>query len=235
MTDASIDMAPFFARHDRATRWIFEVTLALSVAVAAGSMGYAAGAAVPVGTELWVLMILIPVVVIAFRTAILRWGGKRQHRPDGTLPMNPDDARSARRVANAGALFVAGIGMAMIATQVSVALENIDAFAPWVEGSGWLGRLGLAAMGALMAHFGNAWPLMPTPRGPGRKPAAHKTFNRLYGWVVALAGVVFMLAALLLPARAMSAVIGAASLGLMVAVAAIVIWLRKAVKSPSAT
>lgn len=236
MTDTPIDMAPFFARHDRATRRIFVAAIAVSLAVCVGSLGYAAlatGSPRPIGAELWVLTVLIPLFLIAFRTALRRWGGTRPVLPDGTLPMNPDDARSARRVANAGAVFVAGIGVSVIATQVSVALGYFDV--PLGEADAWLGRAGLAGMGALMVYFGNAWPRMPTPRAPHQKPATHKTFNRLYGWMVVSTGVLFVLAALLLPPPLMAATVGIASLGLVLGVTVITVRFYRAMKSPSAT
>lgn len=239
MTDtARVDMAPFFVRHDRTTRRTFVATIAVSLAVSAGSLGYAAlaaGAARPVGAGLWVQMALIPLFLVAFRTAVLRWGGKRPLLPDGSLPMNPDDARSARQVANAGAVFVAGLGAAVIATQVSAVLDYFDAFASLGEADEWLGRAGLAGMGALMVYFGNAWPRMPTPRAPEQKPVTQKTFNRLYGWMVVITGLLFVLAALLLPGPAMAAVVGIASLGLVLGVTAITVRFYRAMKSPSAT
>ena len=237
MTDQHIDMGPFFARHDRTTRRTFVAAIAVSLAVSAGSIGYAAlaaGAPRPVATDLWVLMAVVPVVLIAFRMALMRWGGKRPHLPDGSLPMNADDARSAMRVANAGGLFVAGVGMAMIATQASVALGHFEALAPWAEADEWLGRAGLAGMGALMIYFGNAWPMMPTPRAPDKKPATHKTFNRRYGWIVVTAGVLFVLAALQ-PSPAMPLVVAGACHGLVLAVTAITVGFYRAMKSPDAT
>jgi hypothetical protein len=239
MTDTPpIDMAAFFARHDRVTRRTFVATIAVSLAVSAGSLGYAALAAEsprPVGAELWVQMVLIPLFLIAFRAAVLRWGGKRPMLPDGSLPMIADDARSARQVANAGAVFVAGLGVAVIATQASAALEYFDAFASLGGADEWLGRAGLAGMGGLMVYFGNAWPRMPTPRAPDQKPATQKTFNRRYGWMVVTTGLLFVLAALLLPGPAMAAVVGVASLGLVLGVTAITVRFYRAMKSPQAS
>jgi len=236
MTDTTlVDMAPFFARHDRTTRRIFVAAIAGSFAVSAGSLGYAALAIGAPGPELWVQMMLIPLFLVAFRTALVRWGGKRPVLPDESLPMNPDDARSARQVANAGALFVAGIGVAVIATQVSATLGYFDALESLGGADEWLGRGGLVGMGALMVYFGNAWPRMPTPRAPEKKPATQKTFNRLYGWMVVTTGLLFVLAGLLLPDAAMSAGVGVASLSLVLGVTAITVRFYRAMKSPSAT
>ena len=239
MTDSKpIDMAPFFARHDRITRRTFAATIAVSLAVSVGSLGYAAlaaGAPRPIGAELWVLMVLIPLFVVAFRTATVRWGGKRGLLPNGTLPMNPYDARSARRVANAGAAFVAGIGVAMIASQASVALEYFDSMDTLGQTGEWLGRAGLAGVGGLMVYFGNAWPRMPTPREPGQKPAVQKRFNRLYGWMVVTTGLLFVLAALLLRGPAMATAVGVASLGLVLGVIVITVRFYRAMKSPQAS
>jgi hypothetical protein len=154
--------------------------------------------------------------------------------PDGSLPMNPDDARSARQVANAGAVFVAGLGVAVIATQVSVALDYFEPLARLGKADQWLGRASLAGMGALMVYFGNAWPRMPTPRAPEQKPATQKTFNRLYGWIVVTTGLLFVMAALLLRGPAMSAVVGVASLGLVLGVTVITVRFYRAMKSPGA-
>jgi hypothetical protein len=86
-----------------------------------------------------------------------------------------------------------------------------------------------------MAYFGNAWPRMPTPRAPDQKPATQQRFNRLYGWMVVTTGLLFVIAALLLPGRAMSAVVGVASLGLVLGVTVITVRFYRAMKSPSAT
>lgn len=233
-----IDMAPFFARHDRTTRRAFAATIAGTLAVSVGSLAYGvlgSGAPRPVGAELWLPMLLIPLFAIGFRAGIVRWTRNRQVLPDGTLPVNADDARSARRVANAGAIYVAGVGLAMIAAQASIVSEYFDALDSLGQVGDWLGRVGLAAVGCLTAYFGNAWPRMPTPRSPDQKPATQKTFNRLYGWIVAIFGLLLVLAALLLPGPAIVPVIGVLGLGLVLGVTVLIVWYYRAMKSPSAT
>lgn len=237
MTDpAPVDMAPFLASHDRMTRLTFVVTATVSLAVSVGSIAFGAfatGAARPIGADLWLPMVLIPLFLIAFQVATMRWGRKRPTLPDGSLLMNPDDARGARRVASAGGIFVAGIAVAMIATQANVALDYFGILASLGNAGEWLGRAGLAATGGLMVYFGNVWPRMPTARAPGQKPAVQQKFNRLYGWMVVTTGLLFALASLL-PLPAMAIAVGILGLGLTLAVTAAIVWYYRAMKSPSA-
>lgn len=230
---AATDLSGFMRRHDRRSRLVFLTLTLASLLISTAAIAYGVGRFGSVGAipgKLWFPVLFFPLPIMALWISSELMARQRKPQPDGSLPMNPDDARSTRRVANAGAVFVAGASLVCIVGQAGAVLRIYKVLPP----GDWIGRLIIVAIGALMMYFGNAWPRIPTARGPGQKPAAISRLNRIYGRMVVLHGLLFVLAGLLLPFPwAMSA--GAVLISLSTLVFAIVwvVMYYRAAKTPS--
>ncbi len=232
------DMAPFFQRHDRRTRRTYIAMLSLSLALSAiiFTRGLLTTGAAPgaVLAGLWTPIIMGPLTIILLWISSAIYGRSRPAaQPDGSFPMNADDARNVERVANAGAVFVTGMCAIMIAAQsawlgASVGLLQLPATA-----GEWVLRAILLGTGALSIYFGNVWPRIPTPRAPEQNPAAHIRYNRLGGWLTVMFGLMLGLAAFL-PLAALVSVVVTASIFIIGGTAAVWIMFRIALKSRSA-
>jgi len=238
MTDTTlVEMGPFFERHDRKTLRTYvamlSISLILSAVIFARAMGEA-GAPETTGAivaELWMPVGQGPLTIVALWIASWAYGRTRPSPPDGRFPMNPDDARNVERVANAGAVFVTGFCVVVIAGQAVWLLWSMGLL-PHAETWGF--RATLVAIGALCVHFGNVSPRLPTPRAPEAKPGVRMKYNRLGGWMTVILGLLLALGGLFLPLPALAPAIGVLSLAVLVAFAAITIMYCVALRSPRA-
>ncbi len=203
MTDTDlVDMKPFLKRHDRRARRTLAATLTVSLALSVFIFARAAlmvRAPGDVLLALWMPVVQGPLTIGALWIASALYGRKRPLPFDGRLPMNPDDARNAARVANAGLVFVTGFGVVAIAGQVSWLLWKAGLLP---HAGDWGFRATLAAIGALSVYFGNVSTRMPTPRAPEAKPGIRMKYNRLAGWMCVLLGLGIALTGLFLPLSA---------------------------------
>lgn len=242
-TDSVVDMAPFFARHNRNTRLTFlatfGVSLALSVAI---YLRFRVNAQVlseiPLTPPPFLIM---PILVCPLSIFALWLAGKfyaRNHpppQPDGTFPMGPDDARNVARVANAGAVFVTGYAVVMIAIQLFWALRMFGVLPPADPGAIGPGfRLVLLAVAALMIYFGNVGPRMPTPRAREAKPAVRMKYNRLSSWMTVIFGALLGLAAVVLPANKLTDAVGGLGILLLITMGIGSVMYYRELKSPNA-
>jgi hypothetical protein len=238
MTDTPfIDVAPFLERHERRTLRIFitmlSVSLVLSaIIVARGTL--TAGEPGASDIELWLVAAPAPLVIFMLWIGPVLYDRKRPVLPDGSLPMNTDDARNIARVANAGGIFVTGMYAVMIAGQALWVSRSFGVLPSLDMNPVWGARAVLLATGALSIYFGNVWPMMPTPRAPEHKPATRMKYNRFVGWLTVILGVLLGLAAFL-PVSAMIAVAMVTSISTIVAIAASTVWFSFALKSRSAS
>jgi hypothetical protein len=236
MNDMTLtDMGPFLQRHDRRARGVFLAMTVTSLLVSAvgfahGVLDHGSPAAIP--ARLWFPILFFPLPIIWLWLTHVRMARRRPTQPDGSLPGNTDDARNGARVANAGLVFVAGTSVVCIASQVGM-LSILNAN-PIPDGI-LLWRIIIVAIGALMAYFGNAYPRMPTPRAPEQKPATQRQFNRVYGWVLVIHGLLFVIAALLLPNATFAAGTGVLCLSTLLFAIALGVIHRRATKFPSPT
>lgn len=230
MDDMTVtDMGPFLERQQRRSQGVFISIFTASVVAAATIFAYGVGATGAPGavfSDLWVSILVYPLFVAVFWAAVTRWSRTRPSRPDGSLPMSADDARSIARVANAGTTFVACLGVVVVASQAGLALRHFGAIPPLKEGGDWLGRSILLAGGVLMAYFGNAWSRMPVPRAPGQDWAKQMKFKRQFAWVIVIHGLLQAAAALLLPIPAMFVAIIVVSASLVLCLIASVAKMR---------
>ncbi len=180
---------------------------------------------------LWMPVVQGPLTIVALWLSSWLYGRGRPLFPDGRLPMNADDARNVMRVANAGAVFVTGFGIVMIAGQVFWLLWKLG-LVPDVQN--WGLRATLLAIGALVIYFGNISPRLPTPRAREAKPAVRMKYNRLGGWMAVMLGLLLALAALFLPFPALVPAIGAISISSLIAMGVGTVLYRTALNSPSA-
>lgn len=240
MADMTLtDMTPFFERHERRSRRAFVTILSTNLTLAVVIFAYGALTTGSPGAVLgrqWISIVVYPLFFAGFWFAIARYQRSRPRPPDGRLPMNEDDARSVARVANAGFVFVACLGVIVIASQTGLALKQFGAMQSLNKDVGdWLGRAIVAASGLLTAYFGNAWSRMPVPRAPEQNPATQMKFKRLFAWLMVIHGLLLALAALFLPIPAMFVGIVIVSMSMVLSMAASVIMFRNLLKSPSAS
>jgi hypothetical protein len=239
---SSVDMAPFFARHDRRTRLTFNamivISLALSVAI---YLRFRVNASVLDEVPPWPSFLVLAIIVAPFSILALwiagKWYGKSRPpaQPDGSFPMGADDARNVARVANAGAVFVTGYGLVMIAIQLFWALRMFGIVPPTdpaATGPGF--RAVLLAVAGLMIYFGNVGPRMPIPRAPEDKPAVRMKYNRLSSWMTVVFGALLGVAALFAPANKLVDAVGGLSMLLVAVMAVGTIMYYRALKSPTA-
>jgi hypothetical protein len=198
-------MGPFMRRHDLRTRRTYMLLFGTILLVAVATLAWSAfdrGSLAALPWRLWFGMLfpLLPIGVLWLGGAVMR--RRRTMQPDGSMPMNPDEARGAERVANVGAVYVAGIGVVVIAGQLFSALNFMQAL-PSLDGQGraLFARATVVVTGALVAYFGNAWPRIPPPRRPGQEPATVRKFNRYLGWIMVIHGLLMVLAGLILTKR----------------------------------
>lgn len=235
---ASRDMTAFFRSHDRRSGRVFRALFATSAALAVGIFGYGLarlGDPVAVLGSLWLSILFLPLALAALWAGSALMSASRPARVDGRLWMQEDDARDVARVANAGAVFVIGIGMVILASQLGFALMQFEAWAWLVPGRETLGRTVLAASGLLMAYFGNAWARMPTPRAAERKPEIQARLKRTYAWIIVVHGVLLALVGLTVPRGAMAPVALGLSLTLVAGLVASAVRLAQALRAPRAT
>ncbi|MBS1240467.1 MAG: hypothetical protein H6R45_1173 [Proteobacteria bacterium] len=234
MTDTNlVDMKPFLERHERRARHIFIAMLSVSLTLSAVVFTRAVlkgGAPGEVLLTLWMPVVQGPLTIGVLWIASALYGRKRPLPFDGSLPMNPDDARNAARVANAGLVFVTGFGVVAIAGQVFWLLWKAGLLP---DAGDWGFRATLAAIGALSAYFGNVSTRMPTPRAPEAKPGVRMKYNRLAGWMCVLLGLGFAFAGLFLPLSALPAAVGILSITVLAAFAVGTVMYYSALKSPS--
>lgn len=236
MSDTTfIDMTPFFERHDRRTRRTFVAMLSISLVLAAVMFARDALAGGPsdVAAQLW-LLAGSPLTIVLLWIGAAIYGRQRTSLPDGSLPMNADDARNVARVANAGAVFVTGMCVVMVAGQAFWVIGSFGVLQSPDTDRDWLIRAVLLAAGALSIYFGNAWPRIPTPRKPEHKPATRMKYNRFTGWATVIFGALLALAAFLPPSAGILVVM-TASISIIVATAAGAVWFHRAMKSGSAS
>lgn len=239
MTDtAPIDIAPFLERHDRRTRRgfiaMFFISFILSAVIFAHG-ALATGAPGAVLSDLWTPIVIAPLIIAGLWIASARSARKRPAFIDGRLPTNPDDARNVERVANAGAVFVTGVCAIMIAVQAFEALSVFGVLPSPGMDSGWGLRAVLMGVAALMLYFGNVWPRMPTARAPEQNPAAHMKYNRFAGWLWVIFGILLGLAALVLPASALTPALAVLGLSLLALIVVGAVLFRIALKSQGAS
>lgn len=195
MDERPSDMAPFFARHDRTTQRVFTTAIAISVLVSAailvfGSERFGSPGAIPAALAWAIVFPPLPIIGLYIGSVLMK-----NQRGRSSL-MNADDARGVRRVAHAGTVFVTGIAALVIIGQVGFALRVLGVTA---AAQGWTWRAFVFAVGLLMAYFGNAWPRVPTPRLPADRGTTQMKFNRFYGWMTVIHGLLLAAAALVLP------------------------------------
>jgi len=226
---AMVDMGPFMRRHDRRSRRFFVAMTTISLLTSAAIFTHGVlgrGSPQDIAGSLWTPILICPLLIIVFWHLHVRAARKRLTRPDGSLPTNPDDARNAARIANVGAALLAGFGVVLIVVQVATALAVFGAL-PGLHGTS-LGRALTVGMGALMAYWGNAFPRMPTARAPDKKPATQSRFNRIYGWVVVILGLLMVIVGLLSPDPSVG--VGIISLSTVLFAAIWIISYRRAMK-----
>lgn len=107
MDERPSDMRPFFAHHDRTTRWVFTAAIAITLLVSAallviGSERYGSPGAIPAALACAIVFPPLPIIVLYIGSALVK-----NQRGRSSL-MNADDARGVRRVAQAGTVFVTG-------------------------------------------------------------------------------------------------------------------------------
>jgi len=233
----SIDMGPFLERHNRRARAVFIATTSVSLILSAvificGTS--TTGAADSVLESLWRPIVTGPLMIIVLWVACALYTRKNPLPADGRAPMNVDDARNVRRVANAGTVFVVGFNAAMIAGQAVWLLSMLGVLPPSTPDSSWNVRASLVVMGALSIYFGNVSPRMPTPRAPEAKPAVRMKYNRLTGWTVVVFGASLAVAGLFLPFQTMLVTVVVANVSMVLALAIGTVMYRQALKTPSA-
>ena len=236
---SATDMGPFMRRHDHRMRYILGVLSGTFLLVSVGGFTWGMLERSSTGAfpgRLWfaLLLPLLPIGLLWFANTVMR--RKRRVQPDGSLPMNPDDARNAARVANAGAVYVAGIGLVTLANQVFSVLGAMHALPSLDAADGWLvARAFIVVTGALVAYFGNTWPRLPTPRGAECKPVVARRFNRLLGWALVIHGLLFVVAGLLLPAPVFFAAgVGTIGLSMMLFAVGLAVAQYRAARAPAA-
>jgi hypothetical protein len=231
------DMTSFLERHDHWSRRVRLAMISASFAVSAILLVYGVrtrGSLAALG-KLWFPIVAYPLLTAAFWIGIALWASTRPKPPGGRFLMNEDDARNVARIANAGFIFVLGLAVVMIASQVGTALEVLG-YMKSPGGTGELiGRAILVSLGALSIYFGNAWPRMPTPRAPDQKPATQTKYKRLGGWWCVIVGLGMALPALLLPIPQMIYAILVTSAVTLVMSAIGVVMYRSAMNSPNAS
>ena len=231
---AQTDMTEFLQHHNRQSRRLFVAMICASVVVSAIVFTYGVqtrGSLAAFG-KLWFPILVYPVLFAVFSIAVAIWKRKQPQPPGGRFVMNPDDARNIARVANGGFAFVAGFAAVNLASQVAIALEIFGVLPALYEHDAWGGRPILAAIGILMAYFGNGWSRMPVPRAPDQQPAKQMKFKRLFAWLIVIHGLLLALAALFLPTQAIAAATLVVCCSLMLSMAASVVIFRKALKRP---
>jgi len=242
MSDAILpttDMGAFMRRHDLRSRRIFVALLAASVLVAGGAFLYGVsvfGSPGALPRSLWFAMLFYPIPIIVLMLGGWVMARQRRMQPDGSLPMNPVDARGTARVANAGVVYSVGLSLIMLVTQivsvlkvfqVPTALNDVGSWVTW--------RAVPVVTGILLAWFGNAWPLLPSPRSADHKSAAMRRFNRSLGWIFVLHGLMFMIGGSLLPRNPPIYSIGIGGIGASMILCAVVwgVMLHRAMKTPA--
>ncbi len=216
MTDeAVVDMAPFLARHDRMTRLIFNAMIVTSLALSAAIyFRFQANIAGLPEAPRWPPFLFMAVIIAPFSIFSLwiagKWYGSTRPpaRPDGSFPMGVDDARNTRRVANAGAVFVTGYGLVMIAIQMFWALRIYGFLAPSDFDATTGFRALLLVVAGLMVYFGNVGPRLPVSRAPETRPAVRMKWNRLSCWMTVIFGVLLAIAALTTPGDELIGAVG---------------------------
>lgn len=209
---ATTDMTPFLERHERRTQRVFITMLCISLMASAVIFTdglHAKGSLQALG-ELWIPILTAPLVIAWLRIGPLLWARSQPKPPGGRYLMNEHDARGTARVANAGFIFVTGVGAIAIASQFGIILASFDTLT-----AGWTWRATMIVMGLLMIHFGNAWPRFPIPRQADLRPATQTKYKRFYGWLIVVHGLLLALAALL-PRSVVIPAIMTASLSLLV-------------------
>jgi len=244
MTDPTfVDIAPFFARHDRRTRRTFIALLCTSLVLSAAIyVRFRVNAEVLLEVPLMPPPFLVlPIFISPFSIAAL-WvaaalydRSRPPSQPDGSFPINPDDARNVERVANAGAVFVTGYGLVMIAIQLFWSLPMFGIVAPIAPGDASPAfRVVLAAIGALAIYFGNVGPRIPTSRAPEARPAVRMRYNRLGGWFTVILGLLLWVIALFVPAAKVIDAVGGLSFAVLFVFAVGYLMYRRALDAPGA-
>lgn len=237
MTDTPMtDMTAFLERHERRTQRVFITMLCVSLMASAVIFtdGLHEKGSVQALGGLWILILGPPLVLVWLRVGPLLWARSQPRPPGGRFLMNEHDSRGTARVANAGFIFVTGVGAIAIAGQMGVIVPSFDARMPLQIPADWTWRVTTIVMGLLMIYFGNAWPRMPTPRQPDRKPATQTRYKRFYGWLIVVHGLLLALAALL-PRPVVIPAIVTVNLSLLVLSVGGVIMYYITVKSPRAS
>ncbi|HEV2703650.1 MAG TPA: hypothetical protein VGV09_18640 [Steroidobacteraceae bacterium] len=227
------DMNPFFERHERKSRRLMVGLSCVSLAVGAGTFAYGtltSGAPGALLAKLWASILFYPLIGVVVWTVIAlstRW---RRGASTGRAAMNPDDARSAARVANAGLIYIVCVGAIMIVTQAALALGYFGVLPPSIKSGVLIVRASGVACGVLIMYFGNAWSRRPTPRTPAQKAAALMKFNRLVAWLIVIYGLLLGLSTLLLPVRSLGIAVLVLTVAFLLCLVANVFRLRNAVK-----
>ncbi|HUK01561.1 MAG TPA: hypothetical protein VLW26_04725 [Steroidobacteraceae bacterium] len=237
MSDMTLtDMTPFLERHERRARRVVIALVGASLAAAAGIFAYGTlttGAPGTVIAKLWTAILFYPLVGILFWTGTALYA--RRMPAGGRPPMNTDDARNVARVANAGFVFIACMGLIMIAAQVGLALGYFGVLSPPDRTAVWIARTSAAAAGVLMIYFGNAWSRTPMPRVPQQRAVAMMKFKRVVAWLIVIYGLLLSLAALFLPRATMGIVIAVLTISMVLSTVASVLILHYSLKSRSAS
>jgi len=244
MSDTTLpmtDMGPFMRRHDLRSRRIFIALLTASLLFSGGTFLYGVrtlGSPAALPGPLWFAMLFYPFPIAILMVGRLAMSRRRRLQADASLPMDPIDARSTVRVANAGAVYAVGLSAIMLLSQIASVLKVFHA-QPLLDGVGeWFTwRAVPVVTGILLAWFGNAWPLVPTPRGSHPAVAVIKNFNRYLGWILVLHGLLFMVAGMLLPRNPPIYAIGIGGTGasMMLCVAVWGVSFHRAMKMARAT
>jgi len=201
---ATTDMTPFLERHERRTQRVFITMLCISLMASAVIFtdGLHAKGSVQALGGLWIPILSAPLVIVWLRIGPLLWARSQPKPPGGRFLMNEHDARGTARVANAGFVFVTGVGALAIAGQMGVIMSSLD-----TRTADWTWRAATILMGLLMINFGNAWPRFPIPRQPELRPAMQTKYKRFYGWLIVVHGLLLALAALLPRSVVISAIV----------------------------
>lgn len=238
MNDTTLtDMTPFLQRHDYSSRRVFFALVSASLAASAVILLYGLrvkGSAEALG-KLWFPIVAYPVFLAVFWTGTALWSRTRPKPPGGRYLMTEDDARNIARVAHAGMVFVVGLGMLMIVSQIGIALNFFDGLNTAFGTSDWSRRAVLVALGALAIYFGNMWPRMPTPRAAHAKPATQTRYKRLGGWFAVVTGLLLALPALFLPTPAMIYAIAIVSIVTVAVGIVFIVMYCIAMRSPNAS
>lgn len=232
------DIGPFMRRRDRLSRRMFIALLTASVLTSVATFWYGTrvlGSPRAFPSHLWFSMMFYPFPILGLMIASWSMSRRRRMQPDGSLPMNPVDARGTMRVANAGLVYSAGISAVMLLSQMASALKAFQASPLLHDVGSWITwRAAPVAVGFLLVWFGNAWPLMPTARGADHKLLAVKKFNRYIGWILVLHGLLFVLGGAFLPRNppVYSLGIGGAGASMMLCLIVWGVMFHRAMKTP---